>query len=180
MITELNAFQLQFGIMIAERRSCVKVAAGQAPRGIDKRQSNFSLHVHGVLGEIAVAALLGVKIDTSVTVYGDSGHDLVYRGHTIQVKTNSSQGPTLYFYVPEKHKMISDVGILTQPLSMTQMEIVGWITREKFQKLCEPVNFGYRTNYGVPSTQLDAPEHLIHYLDALGEKPVFNNKEETE
>ena len=166
MRIEFNAYELQFLAMTAERRQCVKLVSPNERHGIDKSRSDFSLHVHGVAGEMAVARLLGVKIDTSVSLTGDDGHDLLYNGQTLQVKTNSSN-KTPYFYVPEKEKFISKVGVLTKPASMASVDILGWIPRERFMLTCEPVNFGYRTNYGVRAETLDSPETLKAYLDSL-------------
>ena len=44
----------------------------------------------GMMGELAVARLLGVSVDTSVHAGGDGGVDMVYRKKTVCVKTVSS------------------------------------------------------------------------------------------
>jgi hypothetical protein len=167
MLIELNAFQLQYGVMVAERFTVVKESQRKNGWKHDQKQSVFSANVHGVMGELAVAGFLGVKIDHTIYQNGDGGNDFRYKNATIQVKTNMGRGNDLYLYVPEKEQFKSSVGVLTRPVSMTQIEILGWISKESFLLQSEPINFGYRTNYGVNQNQLDKPEFLKSYLDTL-------------
>jgi hypothetical protein len=73
----------------------------------------------------------------------------------------------LYFYVPEKEQLKSSVGVLTRPVSMVEIEILGWISKESFLLHSELINFGYRDNYAVSQSQLEQPEFLKAYLDTL-------------
>jgi hypothetical protein len=167
MFIELNAFQLQIGILAAERFCVAKKAQGNDGWKHDRKQSLFSAVVHGVMGELAVASILGVTIDPEIYPNGDGGVDLKYKNATVQVKNNMARGKDLYFYVTEKEQFKSSVGVLTRPVSMTQIQILGWISKESFLLHCQPINFGYRTNYGVNQNQLDEPEFLKSYLDTL-------------
>jgi len=167
MLIELNAFQLQIGIMTAERFCVAKKAQGKDGWKHDRKQSMFSAVIHGVMAELAVASILGVNIDPAIYPNGDGGNDLKYKNATVQVKNNMNRGRELYFYVPEKEQFKSSVGVLTRPVSMVEIEILGWVSKERFLLSSEPINFGYRDNYGVSQSQLEQPEFLKAYLDTL-------------
>jgi len=167
MLIELNAFQLQIGILAAERFCVAKKAQGKDGWKHDRKQSLFSAVVHGVMAELAVASILGVTIDPEIYPNGDGGVDLKYKNTSVQVKNNMNRGSELYFYVPEKDQLTASVGVLTRPVSMVEIEVLGWISKESFFLYSQPVNFGYRTNFGVAQRQLERPEFLKAYLDTL-------------
>lgn len=144
-----------------------KFAKGVTDRIFDVDNTSDGIHVVGHLGEQAVAQLLDLDIDTTVLTSGDVGHDLVWGGTTIQVKTSELR--KLIFNA--KHLFSADVAILAQFIGENKAEsqndpqfrIWGWISRKEFIDNYYAVNFGYGTRLVVDGESL-------HTLDSLAEE----------
>ena len=151
-----SAFEMQYLVMAAERRHCGKQPNGVPSSKFDKGQSQFSIDLHGVMGEYAVAKLLGVKIDHSVSLSGDDKvSDIVYESTTIQVKTNMGRWRNVFLYFNEASLFRADVAVLAVVRSATQVDLLGWIGRDDFNAICEERNFGHGVRACVDDKQLE-------------------------
>jgi len=138
-----NAFELQYLIMVAERRNC-----GKQPNGVvDKKydhQNDFSVNLHGVMGEFATAKYLGLKLDHSISLSGDDKiGDLMSNQTSIQVKTNMNRWKQVYLYFNSFDLFKANVAVLAVIESATEVGLLGWITPEEFEKRATIKNFNY-------------------------------------
>ena len=145
---------------------------------VDRRRGGVELHWSGVLGEYAVASVLGrdyseVRDDQP---RGDRGVDFVVNGKTVQVKgtpTHTSE----YLLVADRHleggSFHADVAVACRPMARLSvpppegdchwMQIYGWTTREAFRAGCEPFPLG-TSGFSVHATALWGPDHLWWWL----------------
>lgn len=85
---ELSNEQLQRVNELAQQRSeSYKQIGGGVLFG---SQDSLTSHEVGLLGELAVAQLYGLSIDSGVYQRGDDGTDLMLRGMSIDVKTTAT------------------------------------------------------------------------------------------
>jgi hypothetical protein len=61
--------KIPYLVMLAERRNCTKLV--HTNRKYDNNRDDFCVSYNGILGEAAVAKLIGAKIDRSVSLSGD-------------------------------------------------------------------------------------------------------------
>lgn len=167
-IYSLNAFELQMLVLAAERRNCGKQPNGVQNQKVDKKLSDFSVNLHGVVGEYAVSKMLGLKLDTNVNLSGDDKvSDLTYNGRTIQVKTavGNLENPRLYFRDVDNFQ--AEVAVLASAWSFTEVAIHGWVTREQFKAKQRPWTTTYGTVPALDAADLESPYYLKPYLETL-------------
>ena len=158
MIT-LNNSDLARIEALAHARNDTKV--GVIPtRRIDERHGDLELNILGLKGEFAVARYLGIPIesvDHAVSLRGRRWpHDLSYAGATIEVKTNSYPGGTLYFNEYFK----ADYAVLVVPGTNGAMRIVGYISRGEFHDKCNITDYGHGKRLAVVQWALRPIEEL--------------------
>ena len=166
-----DAFELQYLCMVAERRNC-----GKQPNGVRNRrcdgQNDFSLNLHGVMGEYAVAKYLGAEIDTSISLKGDDKiADLRCSGKSIQVKVNMGRWSTKYLYFNSIDLFRADAAVLVIIRSATEVELAGWIAKSEFSGMASERNFGHGKRFCVESTKL----RPIKTLKAILNEPNGND-----
>jgi len=161
---QLNAFELQFLCTVAHGRNCVKEPYGVRNRRCDP-QSDFSVHLHGVMGEYAAAKVLGGKVDQSVSPAGDDKiSDLVINDTKIQVKTNMGRWKKVHLYFNSPDLFRADVAVLATIQSATEIGLNGWISRERFLREAEKKNFGYGDRWAVRAEDLAPMNSLLETL----------------
>jgi hypothetical protein len=149
-----GAFEMQYLCMVAERRNCGKQPNGVMNRRYDK-QNDFSLNLHGVMGEYAVAKYLGLKLDHSINLSGDDKVADLKRGdETIQVKTNMARWRQCYLYFNSLDLFRANIAVLAKIKSATEVDLVGWVTRDDFHKKAYRKNFGYGERFCLEEEQL--------------------------
>lgn len=159
----LNPFELQFLILAAERRTVVKQAYHVRNHRC-QHKSDFATHLTGVIGEYAVAKMIGNKLDLAVHIGGDGGSDIEKNGHTIQVKTRNPQREPIYLYVNEPKDLRADVIVLAITRSLTEVSVLGWLPKEDFLAMAVPLNFGHGDRIGVSRINLRPPDELDGFL----------------
>lgn len=106
---------------------------------------DFGLHYLGMLGEMAVARVLGVPVREDVTRYGDGMVDTEFRGETIQVKTSShaalNRKRLVFFNSMDEFRARWLIACSIQ--SPSSVAIHGFISRQKFDRMKFPHDFGY-------------------------------------
>lgn len=150
MIIELTAFDLQYIAMFAERQSVVKIATNATSKKHDRAKSEFELHYIGAMGEYAVSKYSGVPMNEDVHIGGDDGVDFVINGWECHVKTFTYTGREPEFFVDNIDKFTATIGIGTRILSPTRVEIIGCISKTKFEQYATIKNYGYGNRLLVP------------------------------
>jgi hypothetical protein len=96
-----------------------------------------------MMGEIAVARVLGVEPDTSIHKSGDDGYDLVWRDSTWDVKTRGEPNKDLLIY-PDMCDFRAKFCMLCWLMRPGVIGIVGYISRKNFKRLSELTGDGSR------------------------------------
>jgi hypothetical protein len=171
MTFSFSAFEMLSLVLLAERRNCIKMPHKVPNRKHDKNRTDFTIHLNGAMGEFAVAKLLNINIDDSISLGGDDKiSDLVKNNTKIQVKTNLSRSNNPHLYFNHQDLFKADIAVLTTIKSANEVIIEGWITKEKFLNKAKTTNFGYGERIGLTANMLDIPETLLDYVDKKEEE----------
>jgi hypothetical protein len=180
---------------LAKRRNKNKVDHGVESTKIDKWISDEGIHYIGIKAEYAVSKLLDAELNTSNILSGDPGFDFYYRGITVDVKYSQLD----FKFRPGTFK--ADVAVLVQPLSngvyqyggrtieaevdkrvkkkkfaWKHVLVVGWISRQRFEKDKKIRNFGYGDTEFLPFTQASSMSMLKRYADGLSKEGLDVHK----
>lgn len=132
---------------IAEGRYYPKRNAGVVDRLVAVHLDRIENDFLGLMGEAAVAGLLGLSIDASDSIQGDGGvTDFMKCGYRIQVKTSWHFDGGLLFRSREAFK--ADIGVLVvkNGRASDSVKIAGWTLRRVFHDHAENRNLG---GYGL-------------------------------
>lgn len=163
-----DAYEMQRLVMVAHSRNVVKEVHKVKNQRYDKNQSDFSMHLHGIMGEYAVAKLLNIKIDKNISLSGDDKiSDLIKNKKRIQVKTTLRDNKVLFFN--SKVLFRADLAILASIRSATDVFLEGWISREEFLNKATTFNFGYGERWGISSEKLNSIDKITQFLDTKQE-----------
>jgi len=113
-------------------------------------------HELGALGELAVARLLGGRLDESPRPGGDDGRPdvLLPDGRGVNVKTRSRSGYD-FLLDPNQDSLRADYGVLCYTIGgKLLLEVVGWLTDADLQQ------YGVRRDYGHGPRLALAARHL--------------------
>ena len=91
---------------------------------------------------------------------GDPRPDTVILGKTVQIKTYNYHGKNLEVFLDDMEAFNSQILIGVQVLSPVQLQIHGYIERDKFQKIAIKKNYGYGDRLMIPATLLTPLEKL--------------------
>jgi aromatic ring-opening dioxygenase LigB subunit len=168
MILSFDAYEMQRLVMVAHSRNVVKEVHKVRNQRYDKNQSDFSMHLHGIMGEYAVAKFLNIKIDKNIALAGDDKiSDLIKNKKRIQVKTTLRDNKVLFFN--SKLLFRADLAVLTSIRSATDVGLEGWISREEFLNKATTFDFGYGERWGIVSQKLNNIDKIKDFVE--------NNKE---
>lgn len=157
MIVNLTPAELIFAISLAEAISINKL---HIPDKIyDKNQNSFGTHYFGLLGEIAVARVLKVEINDTIFKSGDGGIDLEYKGQSIQVKTVNAYKER-FVYFNDINDFNADWVIGCSLINASAIEIMGFVSHNKFIKNMIVKNFGRGNRYCLPENQLTSIDKI--------------------
>jgi len=167
VIVEFYGGEVVGAARAAHDRNAIKEAQGIPTKYRDPNQSTFSIHFFGIMGEIAVAKMLGVDINWEITLGGDGGvADVVYRGVNIQVKTNMGKNREIWLYFRELEDFKADIAVLTMPLDVDKMKVLGWITQNEFRMNYDTRKIGQDQYVPIMlDTQLHSAETLQQEID---------------
>jgi hypothetical protein len=128
--------------------------------GSAKVDYQYMAHYLGVLGETAWSLHTGEPVDTEIYAVRDDGED--FKG--IEVKTMTYMGagePELKITVKEytQRKPPKLYVLVRFDLKKNEAEILGKITRSKFDSNCKTKQYGRNKpmNYVVPASVMDRP-----------------------
>jgi len=112
-------------------------------------------HYVGLLGEIAVAAYLGVPVDETERLAGDMGVDFLYNGLTIDVKTRTKEGWDMLFY-NDWSDLRADLFVLAWAnLYSKVITLAGWEWADEIKKVARPMQYrAGNPRWGVRSALL--------------------------
>jgi hypothetical protein len=126
----------------------------------DGNRTDYQIDREGVTGEFAVAFALNIPVNTNLRG-PDDGHDFVYKGYTIDVKTTRAK--YLLFKSVENFK--SDVAILVQYLREDLVDIKGVVSKEKFITHHEKKDFGFGEGCALDPSHLTTLGKFINYAN---------------
>jgi hypothetical protein len=106
--------------------------------------SSLENHFWGLKCEYAVAKVLGIDIDRTIHDGDDQNPDLHFEGIGIEVKGRTKKGWDFALLKDDIKQFKSDVGVLCWPGdSDDEIEVVGFITKEKFSHVAITKNYRY-------------------------------------
>lgn len=158
MIVQLTDEQIHQAIQFIDEMRSDKIEKSVIDKKFDQKNTSYAVNLMGYLGEVAVASVLNVDTDSTVRTAGDSGYDLVFNNKTIQVKTSTL--PSLIFNALEL--FTADVAVLVQligdrqnPHIDSQFAILGWISKEEFNKNYYTKDYGYGIRFVIDADKLN-------------------------
>ena len=155
----------------AQERNGPKVRRGVPNYRIHPTKSDLQTHYEGCRAEYAVAKVLNGSADWTCSLHGDDGMPDIDLpdGTTVQVKYRRKRGWDFALLGDDYEEFTSDIGILVWPAngddvrstSHQSVDIVGYITREQFEKRAIIKNYGYGARLVVEANQLEPIEALV-------------------
>jgi len=152
MIYKLQPEDLNLAQIIASGRNDIKERAGVRSNKIAD-VSDYDIHFSGVLGEIAVARLAGVTIDKTFHLNGDAGYDLQINGFTLDIKSRRRCRKDLII-MPGMSDFTADLCILCWVENNMEVEVVGLVSRQRFQQQAQSVTLAGRPRLLMPWREL--------------------------
>jgi hypothetical protein len=119
--------------------------------------TQLDIDVMGVRAELAVSIFLAVPFNDRILPGGDDGADLEYRGRSVEVKAISYRGGVLIFHSLDEFDSNFAVACFAPN---RRVDILGWITRERFAEIHEKRNFGKGLRVFVPQVALRDPREI--------------------
>lgn len=156
VLSSYNIIQAAVHAAILRGVKSVQFSGGQIKNRRICELDDFGIHYIGSLGEVAVARELGINIHDNITVGGDDGTDLLYKGQTIQVKTSShselrNERMVILNHISEFRTQWLISCAIKWPVTVI---IHGFISKEKFQRKMQIKNFGYGERHCVSVAEL--------------------------
>ena len=166
---------------LAQARQQIKERHGVATRRIDPNQRDVDLHVAGVCAEYAVAKLLGLVMDESVSRAGNKrGWELALPGGmTIDVKYRAKRGWDYALKGSDPAEFKADIGVLVWPGLVrepaTTFEVIGWISRTVFGLRSEEGDFKFGPRLFVRAARMTDMQHLEDHIRCLQRSVEIQN-----
>lgn len=128
------------------------------PRLENDKQSRTEANVYGFKAEWAVARLFDLDV-TGLIISSDFGVDLWWNDISIDVKFTNRPDGDLIFDSMDKFKAAVAI-LVTKTDSSDEMNVIGWLSRRKFEDICEAKNYGYGDRLRVTQEKLNSVESL--------------------
>ena len=157
MIVNLTPGELMYAISLAEAIKNNKL--NMRDKIYDKNQDQFGTHYFGLMGEIAVARILNLKVNNTIFALGDGGIDLNYRGQSIQIKTVNFYKER-FIYFNDINDFNADWIIGCSLINPSTIEIMGFASHGKFIKNMVVKNFGRGDRYSLSENQLTSIDKI--------------------
>jgi hypothetical protein len=154
---DLRAGELTYISVIANRRHENKKNVRSKKWS---RKTEFGVHYEGVMTEYAVRRHLDVGYKELEELYalGDDGVDVMVGKYPCHIK--KSVGAYAVVNQPLDEWFTAPVGIFVDILSPTELEILGCISKKKFEADAEEHDYGYGVRLRVHKTKLSPLEVL--------------------
>ena len=130
----------------------------------DPKHSEVALHEFRIKSEIAVARLLGVPANLSISKCGDNKIDFKSprTGKTVSVRYRTKFGWDFALNDDKRSSFNTDFGIVVYPGEKDDEVIIGGvITKENFLKYCGPTDYGYGPRLAVELRHMDDIRSMI-------------------
>jgi hypothetical protein len=146
---------------VAHYRNDPKLASAHVRnRRVDPERGDLEINVQGLMGEYAVARLLGEPFDLGIDLEGDGGVVDLYCGErSVQVKFNNTPSGDLYFTTATLFR--ADVAVLVVKAGRNAVRVIGFATRERFQREQEVRDYGHGRVAALPQEKLEPIERLV-------------------
>lgn len=167
IVADFTQFEMDLYRKVAEGRYYPKRNAGVVDRLVAVHLDRIENDLLGLMGEAAVAGLLGLSIDASDSIQGDGGvTDFMKCGYRIQVKTTWHKHGGLLFRNRDAFK--ADIGILATVDKKIEksVSLVGWTLRNTFHNHAENRSLGgYGLSAYLEQAKLYPIDSLKPYLE---------------
>lgn len=170
-IVNLNAHDIMRAAHISGVINGVKMVQLRNNQVANRRvadMDDFAMNYLGAMAEVAVGKVLGVAPREDVTVYGDGGIDMVIADIKLQIKNQSI--PSLkqrYAYLNTLDEFKADMLILCSVQGVASIGIHGFISKAKFFKHHEALDFGYGKRVGVKADLLAPIDKFYEAAEAI-------------
>lgn len=156
---------------IARAKAIAAERNGCKTHGVNNRWSSRDdkdIHTLGVLGEMAVAHVLGGHIDTTARPGGDDGRaDVILPdGRGVNVKTRTS---TLFDFLldPGKRQLDADYGVLVALVGgVLTLQIMGYCTDDDLRQHGRAADYGHGTRWALSPCYMRPITDLLRTLEA--------------
>lgn len=162
-VVEISADELRRATEIAQHRntSYQRIDGGTLFNNTDSLRN----HEIGVLGELAVAKLYNVSIDTGIYGSGDDGYDVSFLGQDVDVKTTATDKMRLPELLVRADKdLAADLYVRAHVIDFSathaRIRLIGYATRgtvAEREPSCHP---GDTANYVLPPSELTILPHV--------------------
>lgn len=163
MIVTLTANELIFASLLANERNAKKRSTN---RRFSTRQ-DYTIHLYGVISELAFAKLIGIYPDTAFK-YGDDGVDFLIHGKSIDIKCRMNERDgDLLINVGSK---ISDIYVKAYvfPEDIRKVEFQGIATKKMILE-SQIINLGYGDRHSIGLDRLIPIDRLITRIKTKNE-----------
>lgn len=161
---------------LAWQRNRKKSRVGVRTRRFAKGHDDLSIHILGMMAELAVARFLGIPYDPEFRLRGEgNAPDLIdpVLG-SIQVKYRDRRGWDLALTGNDPRELSADLAILVWPAPEEAQpadggeafEIVGYVTPERFEQRATTRNYGYGERLVLDPEHLDPIAQIAPEQDA--------------
>ena len=123
-------------------------------------QTSGDVHLTGVVGEMAYAALTGNDVDESTYEYGDGGYDFESGSITIDTKTTQTHIDRPSLIVPIEPEPVADLYFLLHRIDTRTVRVIGFATYGTVTNHRPIRKPGDTLNYVVPQSELHLPPTL--------------------
>jgi hypothetical protein len=171
VIVQLTAQELILAAHYAGLIEGVKSVQVKAHSASNKRISSmgdFAIQYAGMLGEVAVARVIGADVQHAITRGGDGKSDLDVNGRTIQVKTSThtKTGEERRLIFNNESDFATEWAVSCSIQSASTVEIHGFISKSRFLKRMFIDDFGYGDRSCVVESDLTPIERFQEALKA--------------
>lgn len=169
MIVTLDQDELNILTNLAHARNDPKERRGYSGGWRADRWS-VECHILGLKAEYSVAKLLGLSLDSSISLHGDNhnGDIVLPNDKVVEVKYRNRKGWDFALTTDDKREFKSDIGVLCYPGdSPEKIEVHGWISRDNFFLYCEKRNYSYGPRLVVRADYFKNMSLLIIAVNAL-------------
>jgi hypothetical protein len=177
-IERLGDSNFRSTITVHERQAAAWIAEHRnrgwpAERGmVDPSQDQ---HLGAAMAEMFVRAVLGEEaidpadeIAKAETMTGDGGHDIKFRGFTVDVKYNNTKSPWLYMNADQRRRCTADILVLVWTPRMGVVQTGG-------QAWAEEVRNGHKPPWGQRGD-----ERGLRHLELRSVGALFVSEERTQ
>ncbi len=174
----LDAYEVRWMRELAARRNGIKTQHHIRTKKYLNERGDTETHFLGCCAELAVARLLDLQIDESISPRGNQrGYDLITRdGVTIDVRYRNHRDWDFALKSDRASEFKADLAVLVLPAPVPDpphsFQASGWITRDDFLQRASLKDYGY-------GPRLMVSKHALHPMASIDLTPQGPVTEQT-